>query len=305
MILPKRTRAALDAVCLAGSVTWLALAPITPRLLHVPSFGPNPTQLAMYLYVPARLASASPAIIVGLHWCYGSAQAFYDRTGYRTLADRYGFIVVYPSSAHPDRCWDVHSSAVSSGGGDALGIVSMVRHAIATQHADAQRVFVTGHSSGGMMSNVLLAVYPDVFRAGAAFAGVPFSCFSGEQRWHEGCASGQVTRTAEEWGEAVRSASPSYAGPRPRMQLFHGMNDELISPHNLQEEIKQWTNVLGVSETPSSVEHDAPFAPFVRKRYRDGRGVVRVEAVEEHGQQHNLQILANEVVRFFELDGRH
>ena len=30
---------------------------------------------------------------------------------------------------------------------------------------------MAGHSSGGMMTNVLVGSYPDVFKAGAAFAG--------------------------------------------------------------------------------------------------------------------------------------
>ena len=37
-------------------------------------------------------------------------------------------------------------------------------------------------SSGGMMTNVLLGDYPDVFKAGAAFAGVPFACFANRTR---------------------------------------------------------------------------------------------------------------------------
>jgi poly(3-hydroxybutyrate) depolymerase len=59
-----------------------------------------------------------------------------------------------------------------------VSIVSMVGYAEQQYGGDPQRVFVTGGTSGGMMTNTMLALYPDVFKAGAAFMGVPFNCFA-------------------------------------------------------------------------------------------------------------------------------
>ena len=39
---------------------------------------------------------------------------------------------------------------------------------------DTQRIFVTGLSAGGAMTSVMLAIYPEVFAAGAIIAGLPF-----------------------------------------------------------------------------------------------------------------------------------
>src|SRR3954466_14066005 len=109
------------------------LAPGTARaasLQEVRDFGYNPSGIRMFVYVPATVA-AKPAVVVGVHWCHGTAQDFYTGTQYASLADRYGFIVIYPSAVSSDGCWDVHSQAVltHNGGGDAQGIVSMVRYA--------------------------------------------------------------------------------------------------------------------------------------------------------------------------------
>ena len=42
-----------------------------------------------------------------------------------------------------------------------------MKYTITTYNANADRVYATGNSSGAMMTEALLAVYPDVFKAGA------------------------------------------------------------------------------------------------------------------------------------------
>ncbi|MEU1752802.1 PHB depolymerase family esterase [Micromonospora matsumotoense] len=278
----------------------LTVAPpaVAASLQEITNFGANPSGARMFLYVPASV-KPNPAVVVGVHWCHGTAQDFYGGTSYASLADRYGFVVIYPSAPSSDGCWDVHSTASLShnGGGDSLGIVSMVNYVKQRYAADPGRIFVTGHSSGGMMTNVLLGAYPDVFRAGSAYAGVPFGCFAGTSSWNTACANGQIIRSAQQWGDAVRAAYPGYSGPRPRMQLWHGTNDDTLRFPNFGEEIKQWTNVLGVSQTPTSTEQNQPRSGWVRTRYGNG-----VEAIQETGQPHNLQILADDTIHFFGLD---
>jgi acetylxylan esterase len=258
----------------------------------------------MYLYVPDKVA-ASPPVLVAIHYCGGSANAYFTGTGYRSLSDQHGFIVIYPQTTSSDGCFDVHSDATlkHDGGSDSAGIVSMVRYTISKYAANASRVYVTGTSSGAMMTNVLLGAYPDVFRGGAAFAGVPYACFAGQSAWNSACSQGQTTKTGQQWGELVRAAYPGYTGPRPRVQLWHGTNDETLNFHNFGEAIKEWTNVLGVSETPTTTEQNAPQSNWTRTRYKDAGGVVRVEGIVETGATHNLTVLAADVVRFFGLDG--
>ena len=81
-------------------------------------------------------------------------------TTYTSLADTYGFIAIYPSSTHDGNCWDVASnkSLTHEGGGDSNGLANMLRYTISTYNADTSKIFVTGSSSGGMMTNVMCAV---------------------------------------------------------------------------------------------------------------------------------------------------
>ncbi|MDX2933800.1 extracellular catalytic domain type 1 short-chain-length polyhydroxyalkanoate depolymerase [Streptomyces ipomoeae] len=282
-------------------------AEAAPRaaLTEITGFGENPSNLQMYLYVPESV-TANPAILVAVHYCTGSGPAMYNGTEYAQLADRYGYIVVYPSVTRSSKCFDVSSpQALRRGGGsDPVGIKSMVDWTVRTYDADTDRVFVTGISSGAMMTNVLLGDYPDVFAAGAAFAGVPFACFAttNGSEWNSDCANGTITRTPQAWGDLVRGAYPGYTGPRPRMQLWHGTEDDVLRYPNFGEMIKQWTNVHGLSQTPAAT--DSPQTNWTRTRYGSTGDRAPVEAISLQGTGHNLYAwgMGERVLTFFGLN---
>ncbi|MFD4553652.1 PHB depolymerase family esterase [Streptomyces sp. NPDC058469] len=278
----------------------------TASLTEVTGFGANPSNLQMYVYVPATV-TAHPAIVVAVHYCGGSGPAMYSGTEYASLADQLGFIVVYPSVTRASKCFDVSSPQAlhRDGGSDPVGIRSMVDWVASTYSADTSRVFAMGVSSGAMMTNVLLGDYPDVFAAGAAFAGVPFGCFATTDgsEWNTACANGTVIQTPQEWGDLVRGADPGYTGPRPRMQLWHGTADDTLRYPNFGEEIKQWTNVLGVSQTPAAT--DSPATGWTRTRYGATGDQAPVEAISLQGVTHNLYTygMGARVLTFFGLTG--
>jgi esterase, PHB depolymerase family len=266
----------------------------------------NPRNVSFYIYVPDNLPPAPP-ILVNPHWCHGSPQAAFAGSQFANLADRYGYIVIYPGSPNAaDQCWDVSSkeTLTHEGGGDSLGIVSMVKWTINRYGADAGRVFVTGVSSGAMMTQVLLGAYPDVFAAGASFAGVPFGCYEPENSegkygyWHDGCARGQVIKSAEEWGNRVRAAYPGYDGWRPKVALFHGTADEVVSYVNHGEAVKEWTNVLGLGDQPTQVVSNTPLSGWTKSVYGNGW----LQAWSAQGVPHDIRVQENTVVEFFQLD---
>ena len=213
----------LHSILCALSLTVTGAFAAAGQLVQVTNFGPNPTNVGMFVYTPANLANPPP-LIVAMHYCTGTAQAYFSGTQYANLADTHGFIVIYPNAPDSGGCWDVHTNATLThdAGGDSLGIVSQVRFAIANYGVDATRVFATGTSSGAMMTNVLMAAYPDVFAAGSLYSGVPAGCFAGPNAWHRECALGELILTPQQWGNRVRSAFPGFSGIRPRVQFWHG-----------------------------------------------------------------------------------
>jgi poly(hydroxyalkanoate) depolymerase family esterase len=269
-------------------------------LTEVTGFGTNPTNLRMHLYVPDRV-QPRPGVLLAVHYCTGTGPAFYSGTDFARLADQYGFIVIYPSATRSGQCFDVSSAQAlrRDGGSDPVGLMSMVRYVLQRYNGDTSRVFVTGVSSGAMTTNVMLADYPDVFAAGAAFAGVPAGCFATTDGsgWNSQCANGQILRTPQEWGTIARGMYPGYSGARPRVQIWHGTADDTLRYPNFGETIDQWTNVHGLSTTPTST--DSPQSGWTRTRYGD-----KVEAISMQGTGHNLMGagMALRAIQFFGLD---
>jgi poly(hydroxyalkanoate) depolymerase family esterase len=267
-----------------------ALAP-TGSLTEVARFGANPSKLKMFVYVPARPAPR-PALLVAVHYCTGTAKAFFNggARDFVTAADQYGFLIVFPEATRSGGCFDVWSQqALTRGGGsDPVGIMSMVSYARRAYHADRDQIFVTGASSGAMMTNVLAAQYPDVFAAGSAFSGVPAGCFAttGDSTWNSQCSSGQITHTGQQWGDLARAMNPRYRGRYPRMQLWHGAADTTLAYANLGEEVKQWTNLDGVAESPVVTDNPEPY--WTRTRYGTGANRAPVESISVAGAGHTL-----------------
>ncbi|MCK1831569.1 PHB depolymerase family esterase [Micromonospora sp. R42003] len=292
----------------AGLVIPTVQPAYAASLAEVTSFGDNPGRMRMHVYVPDNRPSR-PATVVAMHGCGGSGPGFYSGSEFAGLADRYGFIVIYPSATQQagfGNCFDTWSDAAKrrGGGSDPVSLISMVRYVQQQYGADPDRVYATGSSSGGMMTNHMLALYPDVFKAGAAFMGVPFNCFAGASDYPPGssqCTGGNMNRTPQQWGDAVRQAYPGYTGPRPRVQLWHGTNDTLVPYSLLQETIEQWTNVFGLSQNPTST--DTPQSGWNRRRYADSTGMVQVEAYSIQGAGHSLPSsgMAAAAIAFFGL----
>ena len=120
------------------------------QLQQMSSFGANPNNVGVYYYRPPNV-QANPALIVAIHYCTGSAQAYFQNTPYANLADQRGFMVIYPDAPRSGKCFDVNTPATltHNGGGDSQGIASMIKFAVANYGVDPARVFVTGSSSGG------------------------------------------------------------------------------------------------------------------------------------------------------------
>jgi len=270
-------------------------------LVHITeNFGANPTNVSFYLYVPTKL-QANPPILVNPHWCHGTAQDCFAGTQLATLADQYGYIMIFPDSPNTaDKCWDVSSkeTLTHNGGGDSQGIVSMVKWTLAKYKGDATRVFSMGTSSGAMMTNVLLGSYPDVFAAGSAWAGVAFGCFAGNgyDVWSDDCATGKIIKTGAQWKAIVEAAYPGYTGFRPKMQVFGGTADTTLYPQNLQEEVKEWTAVLGYSNSSSNTITDYASKGWITTVYGE-----KFRATVAPGVTHNIQTNETVVLDWFDL----
>ncbi len=282
-------------------------------LQPVPSWGATgvPGYISMYIYVPDRPAT-KPPVVVCSHYCGGTASGVFGEAsggGIVAAADKYGFIMIFPQTSN--NCWDVGStkSLTHDGGGDTQAVAEMVKYTLTKYGANPNRVYAMGTSSGAMMTEALLAIYPDVFKGGAEFSGVPAGCwaknYSPSNQWSGPCAGGMNTMTGAQWGDMVRAMYPGYSGYRPRVQLWHGTNDTTINYANQTEAIKEWTNVLGLSMNPTSTTMvSLNNHTWTRQSWQSSCGVTVLDAWAEqngpHGTDANLN--ATYVIPFLGLD---
>lgn len=265
-----------------------------------------PSYMQMYIYVPDKRAS-KPPILVSPHSCGNSASGQFS--GLKTFvsqADAQGYIIIYPDNPGQN-CWDVGSANAlkRDGGNDAHAASLMVKYALTKYSADASRVYIAGGSGGGMMTQAMLAMYPDIFRAGMSRAGVAAGCwadgYASSNQWSGSCAGGNTTKTAQQWGDLVRAMNPGYSGHRPRVQLVHGDNDETINYKNMGESIKEWTNVLGLPTAPTSNDTYKAIASYNRQFWKNACGYNVLEAWTSPGGMHGMKYEETDILKFFGL----
>jgi feruloyl esterase len=227
---------------------FVALPAQAANLNQVTGFGSNPGNLAMYHYKPDGVANGH-AVVVLLHGCTQTASGYFTNSGWRKFADQHGFALVIPqqnSSNNALSCFNwFQAGDIARGQGEALSIRNMVGYAVSNLGASGSRVFVSGLSAGGAMAAVMLATYPDVFKAGSIAAGLAYKCTTT-------CQTSPPDQTPAQWGDLARSGYPGYNGPYPRVAIWQGSSDTTVAPANATELRDQWTNVRGVSATPTS-----------------------------------------------------
>ena len=189
---------------------------------------------AYRLYVPARLnAAPQPApqpalqpaalapLVVMLHGCTQTPEAFAVGTRMNALADELGFLVAYPeqpASANPNRCWNWFSRADQArGAGEPALIAGIARAVLRARATDPARVYVAGLSAGGAAAMLAAAAYPDVFAAVGVHSGLPV---------------GAAYSPAQAMLAMRRGSIGAEHGVAMPTIVFHGDADRVVHPRN-------------------------------------------------------------------------
>ena len=128
------------------------------------------------LFKPTGLRKAGliPLIIM-LHGCGQSASDFAASTRMHTMAQLYGFMVLYPEQdwlANAQTCWNWFDARNGRAKLEATSIVAALDHARVLHGIDNDRVAIAGFSAGASMAALVGLLFPHRFAAVAMHSGV-------------------------------------------------------------------------------------------------------------------------------------
>jgi len=184
----------------------------------------------------------------------------------------------------------------------------MVTYTLQKYNGDASKVFVTGSSSGAMMTNVMAATYPELFAAATAYSGVPAGCFVSSSNqvdaWNSTCAQGNINDSAQQWANVVNAMYPGYTGARPRFQVYHGSIDTTLYPNNYRETVKEWTGVFGYdATTPAKEQANFPHSGYTTDSWGidAANPLGKVQGIYAQNVGHTVPINGTQDMMWFQL----
>ena len=128
-------------------------------------------QRSYRLFVPAN-ASAPMPLLIGLHGGLGSGQQFAENSQFEREAQLKGFVAVFPDGVA--RTWNGGNccgQAAARDIDDVGFLADLIEHIATTLPIDRERIFMAGHSNGGIMAFRFGCERPDLVRAVGSVAG--------------------------------------------------------------------------------------------------------------------------------------
>jgi poly(hydroxyalkanoate) depolymerase family esterase len=262
-------------------------SPTRDRLQDLKDFGSNPGNLRARTYIPLGV-SEQPALVVVLHGCTQSAGGYDHGSGWSELADRFGFILLFPEqdrANNPNLCFNWFSPVDNRRGhGEAHSITQMIETMASRHRIDRSRIFVTGLSAGGAMTSVMLASYPEIFAGGAIIAGLPYGVATSVAEAFQ-AMGGQTLQSAEQLALTVRSAS-AHKGPWPRVSVWHGSSDRTVDVSNARSIVEQWRTLHAISGDAVITKTGG----YVRRAWRDDSGSDAIDEYIIAGMGHGVPL---------------
>lgn len=163
----------------------------------------------------------------------------------------------------------------------------MIEQVVGDYAIDPSRVFITGMSSGGAMSSVMLATYPEVFAGGAIIAGLPYR--SADTLMQAMVRMKGYGGPSDSKLDALVRGASTFSGPWPTISVWHGGSDKTVNNANADSIVRQWQKIHKVEGPPTRIETVDDFPRQVWCN-ADGREVIEEYIIGKMG--HGTPIMA-------------
>lgn len=153
-----------------------------------------------YEYIPPQLRGTDEKVPLLCYFHGGGCVPLYgaEQSDWHEIADKENFIVVYPEASQQNmwNTWNDHERLAYS---DRDFFLALIEHMKTVHPIDETRIYVSGFSMGGMMSNGMACVLPDVVAAAApcnAYNEGYFSSYAAMDRRRKAGVAGDLTTSA-------------------------------------------------------------------------------------------------------------
>ncbi len=239
------------------------------------------------VHVPPSYERAErvPLVMV-LHGCNQDHVDMQIVTRFDELADRHGFIVVYPfitgyRGLRLRNCWGWwRRNDISRGGGEVEDLWNIVNAVRRSHRIDADRIHVTGLSSGAAMAVAMAVVHGSKIASCAAVAGVAY----GESIWALGKYP-RVKQTAATVAD-MRQAMGRNRVPTP-LFIAHSADDEVVGLRAADKLRDSWLECFDLDRGTTSVTRGTHARkPWLLTTYADGSGAEALSYFVLQGYEH-------------------
>jgi len=170
-------------LCLGSAVALVLIAGASPRCWRPATGAPEPGDSARavlsggeercyLLHVPESIDPTRPAmLVISLHGFSSRPEGQEFFAGWEEIADREGFLLVYPQGTRFPLRWNASSVPGPDAADDLQFIHDLLADMAGMFAIDPARIYVNGMSNGGAMAHRLACEMADVFAAAGVVAG--------------------------------------------------------------------------------------------------------------------------------------
>lgn len=249
------------------------------ELIELNSFGDeeksNPGGLQMKLFVPKNISNQAPLVVL-LHGCLQTSQAYARESGWLKYAQKYNFALLVPGQTKVNNTANCFNWFLKEDNkkdkGETASIFNMITHALTKYSIDKNKIFISGFSAGASMTGVMIAHYPDLFSAAAVVAGVPYGCANSTLRGLA-CMGGFVSKSAKKWAAYIKDLNRDDTN-YPRISIWSGNDDKIVKPMNSKQILKQWLNLHYSDKRTALVASNKQERFHTLKTYTRGKEVI-------------------------------